>query len=178
MKAVNLVVPLLAGLALTGCASSASAPLAVQPLALDASTPLHISDVSADAPPNMEVGEAELGLITQKVKAYIQADSPAVMASAGASAYVMKIHMTRFDRGNAFARTMLIGLGQIHIEGNVDIEDAAGKRMAEYRVSKDFALGGIAGGTTTVEDVEDGFAKSVAEIVKGKTRPPAVSKPV
>jgi len=178
MKVSNLIVPVMAGLALTGCASSASAPIAVQPLALGASSPLHISDVSADAAPNIEVGEAELGLITQKVKAYIQADSPAVMASAGASVYVMKIHMTRFDRGNAFARTMMMGLGQIHIEGNVDLEDAAGKRMAEYKVSKDFALGGIAGGTTTVEDVEDGFAKSVAEIVKGKVRQPAINRPV
>ena len=44
--------------------------------------------------------------------------------------------------------------------------DASGAKFAEYQVSKDFALGGIAGATTTVDDVEDGFAKSVAEVVK------------
>ena len=76
--------------------------------------------------------------------------------------------LSRFDRGSAFARAMLIGLGQIRIEATVDLEDSSGARAAEYKVSKDFALGGIAGATTTVDDVEDGFAKSVAEIVKTK----------
>jgi Domain of unknown function (DUF4410) len=171
MKTNNIAALLIASIALGGCATSVSAPVAVQPLALDASTPLHISDVSTDATAGVEVGDADLGLITQKVKAYIQAESPAVMVSEGTSGYVMKIHMTRFDRGNAFARSMMAGLGQIHIEGTVDLEETSGKKLAEYKVSKDFSLGGIAGGTTTVEDVEDGFAKSVAEIAKAKTPP-------
>jgi hypothetical protein len=159
---------LLASLALGGCATSISAPVAVQPLARNASAPLRLSDISADAAPDVQVGEGDLGLITQKVRSYIQAQSPAVMADAGASAYVMKIHVTRFERGNAFARAMLAGLGQIHIEGTIDLVDASGKMVGEYKVSKDFSLGGIAGGTTTVDDVEDGFAKSIAEIVKPK----------
>jgi type IV secretory pathway protease TraF len=165
MKTRHIVV-LLAALALGGCATSVSAPVAVQ--ALSASAPLHISDISADAAPDVQVGEGDLGMITQKVRAYIQAEAPTVMSDAGASAYMMKIHVTRFERGNAFARAMLAGLGQIHIEGTIDLVDASGKKLAEYKVSKDFALGGIAGGTTTVDDVEDGFAKSIAEIVKQK----------
>ena len=81
-------------------------------------------------------------------------------------AYKMKIHFTRFDRGNALARGILIGLGQIHIEGTVYIVDPSDQPVGQYSVSKDFALGGVVGATTSVEDVEQGFAKSVAEIVK------------
>jgi Domain of unknown function (DUF4410) len=165
----GIMVLITASLALGGCATSVSAPVVVQPLALSASAPLHISDVSADANPDVNVGDGELGLIAQKVKAYIQSESPAVMADANASGYVMKIHMTRFDRGNALARAVMMGLGQIHIEGTIDLHDSSGTKLAEYKVAKDFSLGGIAGGTTTVEDVEDGFAKSVAEIVKRKS---------
>ncbi|HUO94207.1 MAG TPA: DUF4410 domain-containing protein [Rhizomicrobium sp.] len=165
MKARHFAILAVTGLVLGGCAGSVSAPTAVQPLAVDSSAPLRISDISADAAPDVQVGDDELGLITQKVKAYVQAEAPTVMADHG---YLMKIHVTRFDRGNAFARAMLIGLGQIHIEATVDLNDAGGKMVAEYKVSKDFALGGIAGASTTVSDVEDGFAKSVAEIVKGK----------
>ena len=178
MKISNILILSTASLALAACASSVSHPVAVQPLVLDAATPVRISDVSADALPDLKVGDADLGLIAQKVKAYIQADSPAVMASTDTSAYAMKIHVTRFDRGNAFARTMMMGLGQIHIEGTVDLDDPSGKMLAQYKVSKDFALGGIAGGTTTVEDVEDGFAKSVAEIVKKKSEPSGGKKPI
>lgn len=157
-------------LSLGGCAGSVSEPTAIQPLSAESIASLHISDVTADAASGVDVGDADLGLICQKVKAYMQAESPNVMADPAGMppAYVMKIHFTRFDRGSAFARAMLIGLGQIQIEATVDLDDASGKSVAEYKVSKDFALGGIAGATTSVEDVEDGFAKSVVEIVKAK----------
>jgi len=79
----------------------------------------------------------------------------------------MKIHFTRFDRGNAFARAMLIGLGQIVIEATVSLQDAQGTTVAQYKVSKDFAIGGVVGATTSVDDVEEGFAKSVAAVVVG-----------
>jgi hypothetical protein len=151
---------------LAGCAGSVSAPVAVQ--ALDQKEPIHLSAVSADAAGGVEMSDADFGLICQKVKGYIQAGSPGVYDEQAASALTMKIHFTRFDRGNAFARLMLMGLGQIRIEADVDLMDASGKKVAEYKVAKDFSLGGVAGGTTTVEDVEDGFAKSVAEVTKTK----------
>ena len=65
---------------------------------------------------------------------------------------------------------MLIGLGQIVIEATVTLEDGSGRTVGEYKVAKDFAIGGVIGATTTVEDVEEGFAKSVAEIVRAGKR--------
>jgi hypothetical protein len=108
-------------------------------------------------------------LTNQKIKAYIQIAAPGVLDPAGAAATdTMKVHFTKFDRGNAFARFMLAGLGQIRIEATVFLVDNTGREVGKYEVAKDFSLGGMYGGSTTVEDVEDGFAKSVAEIVKTK----------
>ena len=117
----------------------------------------------------VDVSDADLATINQKIKSDFQTEYPGVLVDAsGATADKMNVHITRFDRGNAFARAMLIGMGQIHIEGTVDVVDGSGKAVAEYNVSKDFAIGGVIGGATSVEDVEDGFAKSVAAIVNPK----------
>lgn len=155
----------IAALALAGCAGSVSAPTAIQPLSMDQKANLHIADVTADAATGVDMSDADFAVICQKVKGYVQSEAPSVMADSG---YKMKVHFTRFDRGNAFARAMLAGLGQIRIEATVDLVDTSGASVAQYNVSKDFALGGMVGGSTSVEDVEDGFAKSVAEIVKAK----------
>jgi hypothetical protein len=78
----------------------------------------------------------------------------------------LKIVFTQYDDGNAFARFMLAGLGQIHIDGDVIFIDASsGQQLGAYKISKDFSFGGIYGGVTRIEDVEKGFAKSVAAIL-------------
>ena len=161
MKRILIVATLAAGLA--GCAGSVSAPTAIQALAPEQKASLHIAEISADAAGGIAMSDADFGLVCQKVRSYIQAQTPAVLADQGLT---MKIHFTKFDRGNAFARAMLIGLGQIVIEADVSLVDKDGKTVAVYKVAKDFALGGLAGATTSVDDVEDGFAKSVAEVVK------------
>jgi hypothetical protein len=82
----------------------------------------------------------------------------------------IKIIFTQYDKGNAVARFLLAGLGQIHMDADVIfIDGATGAQLGRYQVSKQFAFGGIYGGSTSIEDVEVGFAKSVAEILKTKT---------
>ncbi len=154
---------------LAGCAGSVSAPEPVQPLSQEQRGALKLSDISADAAGDVEMSDGDFGLICQKVRAYIDVDRPGVMTDAAdAQSLKMHIHFTRFDRGSAFARAMLIGLGQIRIEATVSLNDASGKEVAEYKVAKDFALGGVVGASTNVEDVEEGFAKSVAQVVSNK----------
>ncbi|MBI3675381.1 MAG: DUF4410 domain-containing protein [Proteobacteria bacterium] len=155
---------LAAAVLLAGCAGSVSAPTALQPLSVEQRAALHLSNVTADAASDVSMSDADFSNICDKVKADIQTGSPGVWSQTPGA--TLKLHFTKFDRGNAFARFMLIGLGQIRIEATVDVVDASGATVAQYKVAKDFALGGIAGGTTTVEDVETGFAKSVAEVVK------------
>lgn len=167
MRLAHTLAVTIFGLMLSGCAGSVSAPTVVQPLSADQRASLHISNVSADAATGVEMSDGDLDLICQKIKAYAQTETPGVITD-GTSGLKMQVHFTKFDRGSAFARAMLIGLGQIRIEARVSLIDGSGTAVAQYDVSKDFSFGGVAGATTTVEDVEEGFAKSVVEIMKAK----------
>jgi type IV pilus biogenesis protein CpaD/CtpE len=154
-------------LMLAGCAGSATKPMAVEPLPMEQRSDLKLSDISADAAEDVEMSGGDFGLICEKVRAYIDAVKPgAFVNGASASALKMQIHFTRFNRGNAFARALSAGLGQIRIVAIVSLVDQSGRKVAEYKVVKNYWLGGIAGATTSVEDVEEGFAKSVAEVVR------------
>ncbi len=170
MKSSEAAFAAILAFSLAGCAGSVSAPTPVQSLSNEQRASLHLADVTADAASGVEMGDSDFDLVCQKVKDDVQKESPNVMATApdGASAYKMQIHFTKFDRGSALGRAVLIGLGQIRIEATINLVDANGATAASYKVSKDFAFGGIIGAVTSVEDVEEGFAKSVAEIVKAK----------
>jgi len=79
------------------------------------------------------------------------------------------VQLTRYDKGNAFARFMLAGLGQIHIDGTVTLRDRTKDAvLGNYEVTKTFAWGGVYGVSTTIEDVEEGFAEGVATVVMGE----------
>jgi len=81
----------------------------------------------------------------------------------------VSVDFKRYDEGNAAARFMLAGLGQIHIDADVTLEDRARAAiLAKYEVTKTFAWGGIYGASTTIRDVEDGFAEAVAKVVLGE----------
>ncbi len=155
---------------LSGCAGSISQPTALVPITSEQAKAIHVSAVQADADAGVPATRTDLDIISDKIKSYVQQGSPGVIVDAGtADALTMKVHLTRFDRGSAVARAILIGLGQIHIDGIVTLEKADGTVVGKYTVKKTFALGGIAGAATRIEDVEEGFAKSVAEVVKAKT---------
>lgn len=73
------------------------------------------------------------------------------------------VKMTKYDEGNAFARFMLAGLGQMHIDAIVALSDLrTDEELGKYEVAKTFAWGGIYGGSTGIRNIEDGFAKAVA----------------
>lgn len=79
------------------------------------------------------------------------------------------VAIKRYDEGSAFARAMLIGLGQIHIDADVTLSDSLTKgNLAQYEVTKTFAWGGLYGGFTGIKGVEIGFCKAVADSILGK----------
>jgi hypothetical protein len=81
------------------------------------------------------------------------------------------VQVATYDEGNAFARLMLAELGQMHIEGTVTLRDDATKAVVgEYEVSKTFAWGGVYGASTKIEQVQGGFAESVAAVIAGSGR--------
>jgi hypothetical protein len=71
-----------------------------------------------------------------------------------------------YDEGNAFARLMLAGLGQIHIDADVALSDSLTKeKLARYEVTKTFAWGGAIGAFTKIQEVEVGFCKAAADSI-------------
>jgi hypothetical protein len=174
MKRLAAPAALLTSLALlSACADSAATPDTVTALSPAERASLKIADITDVAGPGVVMANFDLDRILQRVKAEISSAHPDIWVVPNApqdnGVTKVKIVITRYDQGNAFARFMLAGLGQIHIEGDVIFTDAAtGKQVGEYKVAKDFAFGGMYGGITNIEDVEKGFAKSVAQILETK----------
>ncbi len=163
---------LLVSVALAGCAGTVNPPTqtSVSTTKFDPSNAA-IGQVSAVATPGVTMTPEELSRIAQAVQADLASAYPDRLMTPGgprrSSGVNVKLVFTRYDKGDAFARAMLAGLGQIHIESNVLLIDAAtGRTVGTYAASKTFAWGGIYGGPTRVEDVEAGFARSVAGIFK------------
>jgi Domain of unknown function (DUF4410) len=165
---------MMAGLILSACAEDAARPVAVQPFGSATQAARQLTDVAAEAMPGVAMTQLEIDRITQRVRAEILAkDAGAFLAKPpaadGTRPIKLKLVFTQYDGGNRFARFMLVGLGQIHIDADVLLVDAtSGETLGKYEVSKQFAFGGLYGGFTSIEDVEKGFAKSVAEIFETK----------
>ena len=84
------------------------------------------------------------------------------------------VTITRFDKGNAVARFILVGLGQIHLEGLVEVYALpSNEKIDDFTVSKTFAWGGIYGATTRIEDLEPAFADAVSAALTGQEEVPA-----
>ena len=86
--------------------------------------------------------------------------------SADIREFELEVLITRYEKGNAFARAMFAGLGQIHIDAKVLLFLMPEReQIAVFDIDKTFAWGGMYGGFTSIEDVEEGFANGVAEAV-------------
>lgn len=163
---------LLIGFALAGCAGGVNSPTLISTgtPGFDAAT-VAIGHVSSEAAPGVDMTQDELSRISRAVQAELSSSFPDRIIPAGGhpnpGAVDIKLVFTEYDKGNAAARLMLAGLGQIHIHANVLLTDAAsGAPEATFEVTKDFGWGGLYGGSTSVEDVEKGFARSVSAIFK------------
>jgi Domain of unknown function (DUF4410) len=171
---VSVLVLLVACMA-SACADSVTAPTVVQAIAPEKKSDARVSDVTAEAMPGVVMTQYDFDRITSRVKSEIARAVPGALAEIATTAdpprdgsnIKVKLVFTRYDGGNSFARFMLAGLGQIHIDADVIFLDGdTGEAIARYQVSKDFSFGGLYGGVTKIEDVEIGFAKSVAEILR------------
>lgn len=79
------------------------------------------------------------------------------------------VNFTRYEEGSAAARFFLAGLGQIHIDAEVLLENSVkGVRLATYEVSKTFAWGGIHGANTSIRDIEGGFVDAIVIVLVGE----------
>lgn len=178
MKNIVIVNPLLVSICIflagfsTGCAGDSCSYKTIQPLKKDVVlknyTNLELVAESNNVktmPPN--VVKRITGLVINEVKKQQPARFQQINPETPAPATIRyRLIFTKYDPGNAFARSMLAGLGQIHIDADIVVEDpATGEVLAKYQTAKTFSWGGIYGGSVTIETVEPGFAKGIAEII-------------
>ena len=159
----------------TACASTKGGVELMQPLAtgFDAADFDRVG-VNVDTAPQVEMMDYERERITQKIEQELRKRGLVSLAvSTGTTesdeqlrGLDIDVLMTRCDKGNSFARFILIGLAQIHIDADVTVrEGSSGEVFGRYEVTKTFAWGGIYGAITEIDDVEEGFAKAVVSAI-------------
>ncbi len=155
---------------LAGCAGTAPKPtynkeMAVQ-YRIDTDDHAQVK-VTSDAAAKME--DMDRTRLTQLINSRLEERRVKNTANNDAHEATVTVFITRYQRGSAFARAMLAGLGQIHIDATVTVTDASdGRRLAEFNIAKTFAWGGIYGGSTRMEDIEPVFADGVAAALTGQ----------
>lgn len=159
MKSMRiLLVPAL--IFLTGC-------MATQPITWNKTDEMDLAKggkVAVDA--SCEMPPADLAFlqtdIQEKVKAVLSGNEN------GRDAYKIEVTITKYDKGNAFARFMLIGLGQMYLYGTVEITQGNPPvviREGEFK--KNYCVGGIAGGMATMQkDVLPKVGKAIADAIQ------------
>jgi hypothetical protein len=168
--AILITVTAVVGLSATGCATSPpQATFAHEPSKQHLITPSDSVTVAVDARAGVTVADYEKQRLSQVIKQKIDASIVASDVAGVKRDYEVSVVLTQYEKGNAFARAMLAGIGQIHIDAHVTlITLPERKSVSEFDVAKTFAWGGIYGGTTRIEDVEPAFAEGIAEaLTKG-----------
>lgn len=171
-----LMILVLVALLTSGCAGSAGSAYSL----IAVSTPEIFARYTKVALATSAQGDAStmtssdreriVALVVRKVKEQAPNRFADFAAMTDTETLHVTIAFTRYDEGSAFARFMLIGLGQIHIDAEVTLEDRAlQKVLAKSEVTKTFAWGGIYGGATGIKDVEEGFAEAVAKVLLGQS---------
>ena len=133
--------------------------------------------VNLDAAQDVKILPSEKERLAEKIVSQVYARKVANAGAGPARDYVVDMHLTRYEKGSAFARAMFAGLGQIHIEGTVSVYSLpAHALIGQFTLKKTFAWGGIYGAATSMEDIENTFADGVAAAVTGQQEEPAKGK--
>jgi len=177
-RSVVLAAAMLGAVALVGCASTVPQAEFSHPIVAGAR--VCSSDtvkVNVDAADGLKILPEEKQRIAEKVAMKIDARKAANPSTGPVRIYEVDLHLTRYDKGNAFARAMLAGLGQMHIEGVVSLfQMPEHTPVGEFTLKKTFAWGGIYGAATSIEDIEGTFADGVAAAVTGQKEAPPKQK--
>jgi uncharacterized protein DUF4410 len=134
-------------------------------------------DVTIEAAENVSLLPAGRDRVGQKIKAQIDKRKIKNQAAGEPRAMQVVLYVTRYEKGNAFARAMLAGLGQIHLDGTISVYQMPGHTLLEkFDLQKTFAWGGVYGASTSMEEIEDTFADGIAATVTGQGQTPPKAK--
>jgi len=162
---------------LTACAATTTPPKVEQALTIDSAVPPYITNVTVETDLGVWASDSDCEDIRSRIQTLLAAQRPAAGTMAQMPAYRMRVGLSRFKKGSAGARMVMIGLGQIHIEGHVTLIDATGTIAGQYKITKALVVGGIIGAMITPSDVENGFAKSVVAAITPKPATPVQRVP-
>jgi hypothetical protein len=125
--------------------------------------------VTVDAAPGVDLLDIDKQRMAQVIASKLEDRRMRNLANNDARDCVVAVTITRYQRGNAFARAMLAGLGQIHIDGAVKVFVGADReKVSEFTIAKTFAWGGIYGSSTSMEDIERTFSDGLAAALTGQ----------
>jgi hypothetical protein len=128
--------------------------------------------VNVNAANDVAILPAEMDRLAQEIKRLVDAKKTANPRVGESKAYELDLQLSRYEKGSKFARAMLAGLGQIHIDGRVSVYQNPGHALVgEFGVAKTFAWGGMYGASTSMEDIEVTFADGIADAVTGQHQP-------
>lgn len=129
-------------------------------------------DVAIEAAEKVTLLPSGRDRVAEKIKMKIDERKVKNPAAPAPRAMHVVLYVTRYDKGNAFARAMMAGLGQIHLDGTISVYQMPDHTLLEkFDLEKTFAWGGIYGSATSMEDIEDTFADGVAATVTGQDQP-------
>jgi len=153
-----------------GCAGTAPKATFTRNLAVDQR--LHAADtpeIKITASDGVFMLDVEKERLLQQVQSGVKTLQALNTGTVEPRSLRVDITMTRYEKGNAFARAMIAGLGQMHIDANVAVYQMPDNTsLTEFKVAKTFAWGGIYGTATHIEDIEKAFAHGVAVALTGQ----------
>lgn len=149
--------------AAAGCAGTAPRPEFARSPTVTRLAAADAVQVNVTAANDVQVLPEEETRLAQKIKLRIDNRKLAHQLPGDARSFELNLQLSRYQKGNAFARAMLAGLGQIHIAGKVRLYQMPSHELvAEFDLAKTFAWGGIYGASTSIDDIENTFADGVA----------------
>lgn len=177
-KALVVIYLALALVLLVGCASSA--PKANFSRAIATESKVMATDnitVNVEAANGVEMLPSDKTILSEIIKQKVDQRKVSNMREGEKRDYEVDLKVTRFQKGNAFARAMLAGLGQIHLDAEVTLLRLPDrKEEGKFTMAKTFAWGGIYGASTSMEDIEKTFGDGVAAALTGQPETPPSTK--
>ena len=168
---INLIGCIAIAVFINGCASTMPKPefsKQIAPESQIAST--DEAKVQVETGKNASMIEAEKTRMTEKIKQKIDERKMKNSSNSSGKTYEIVLVITKYEKGNAFARAMLAGLGKIHINGDVAVFQMLGRiPVSNFSIKKTFAWGGMYGGSTGIEEIETIFADGVAAALTGQS---------
>jgi len=168
-----LTVAFIAALFSAGCASTT--PKAHFTQEITATAFIKATDkvqTTVTALPSLNILDVERTRITQRIDQQI-ALRKATNPGSQTRDVAVEVLITRYDKGSAFGRAMIAGLGQIHLDATVNLfTQPEHTQFGAFDIKKTFAWGGIYGASVTMEDIEATFADGLAAAVTGTKEAP------